>query len=306
MNPFHWSGPSFLLFYFLFGASVILVVWLRNHEVGEEAASGELNLSDPYEIAYLRGGAREVILVAIVKLLQAGVLEQSLLDSVVTVSEPPGGSSPLEREIAGLARTPAAPEDIADRISLQVIADEYRPPLEARGLIHSDESNDNARWRIGLAATVLLMIAVARVAQGLMNHKPVLFLVILAIVSLVALCRVGLPGRRTAKGDSTLWAAESVFAQQREPVADASAAEMALTAAVFGLWALPLVAFPNRDTLFRRSAQSRNRGDGANPPNSSGCGAFTCGSAHSGGGSSCGSGSSCGGSGGCGGCGGGN
>lgn len=75
MNPFELSGPEFLLFYIIFSVVVIgvAVFWRRRAEL--PAAPPKLDLSDPYLIAYLRGGDAEVLRVATVTLIDRGLLK---------------------------------------------------------------------------------------------------------------------------------------------------------------------------------------------------------------------------------------
>jgi hypothetical protein len=64
MNPFDFTGPQFLLFYIIFAGLVItgLVFWRRRAELSP--STPRIDLSDPYLIAYLRGGEEEVARVA--------------------------------------------------------------------------------------------------------------------------------------------------------------------------------------------------------------------------------------------------
>ena len=64
MNPFDLPGPQFLLFYIVFAGLVItgLIFWRRRAE--SSASTPRIDLSDPYLIAYLRGGEKEVRRVA--------------------------------------------------------------------------------------------------------------------------------------------------------------------------------------------------------------------------------------------------
>jgi len=73
MFPFTLTGSEFLIFYALLCAAVIagLVVWRRSKEAGEDA---RVNLSDPYLIACLRGGSQEAVRVAVVSLVDRGLL----------------------------------------------------------------------------------------------------------------------------------------------------------------------------------------------------------------------------------------
>ena len=73
MNPFDLSGPEFLVFYLSLAAVVIgaLVLWRR---ASESAGAPKIDLADPYLIAYLRGGENEALRVALVSLIDRGLL----------------------------------------------------------------------------------------------------------------------------------------------------------------------------------------------------------------------------------------
>ena len=74
MNPFDLYGPQFLAFYAaLTVATMIVVVVLRRRR--ELARWSSVELTDPYLIAYLRGGKNEVIRTAIISLVDRGLLE---------------------------------------------------------------------------------------------------------------------------------------------------------------------------------------------------------------------------------------
>jgi uncharacterized membrane protein YgcG len=62
VNPFYLPGPQFLLFYTIFAGVVICgaIFWRRRAEL--LPSTPRIDLSDPYLIAYLRGGEKEVAL----------------------------------------------------------------------------------------------------------------------------------------------------------------------------------------------------------------------------------------------------
>ncbi|HUQ94935.1 MAG TPA: hypothetical protein VM120_24870 [Bryobacteraceae bacterium] len=64
MNPFDLTGPQFLVFYFVF-ASLILVT-LDQLRRAREGGTVDARLTDPYQIAYLRGGKQAAIQTALV------------------------------------------------------------------------------------------------------------------------------------------------------------------------------------------------------------------------------------------------
>jgi Protein of unknown function (DUF692) len=76
MNPFDLSGQSFLIFYI--GVALIVIITLKL--VIDEAEGGvprALPLSDPYQIAWLRGGTPEAARIAVLSLTDRGLLAVS-------------------------------------------------------------------------------------------------------------------------------------------------------------------------------------------------------------------------------------
>src|SRR5437588_12837497 len=73
MNPLDLRGPEFLLFYlFLIALTPIALMILRR--AAEAGDAPKMELADPYLIAYLRGGENETLRVAIVSLIDRGLL----------------------------------------------------------------------------------------------------------------------------------------------------------------------------------------------------------------------------------------
>ena len=73
MNPFNLPGPAFLAFYVTFGIALIAgacIYWFFRTRRVETPV-----LTNPYEIAYLRGGAAEAVRVAVIGLLERNILE---------------------------------------------------------------------------------------------------------------------------------------------------------------------------------------------------------------------------------------
>src|SRR5580700_9216963 len=73
MWPFHLPGPQFLVFYATFGGLVILAEFLLRH-MAENEDTPKVNLSDPYLIAFLRGGKNETLRVATMSLIDRKLL----------------------------------------------------------------------------------------------------------------------------------------------------------------------------------------------------------------------------------------
>jgi hypothetical protein len=77
MWPFDLRGPDFLVFYLVAGAIVLTAAYLLRH-AGEPEDAPKVNLSDPYLIAFLRGGKNEALRVVTMSLLDRGLLIASV------------------------------------------------------------------------------------------------------------------------------------------------------------------------------------------------------------------------------------
>jgi uncharacterized protein (TIGR04222 family) len=296
MNPFDWPGPQFLAFYALFGAATLALVYQARQwaEAGEPV---RLPSSDPYLIAYLRGGAEDAVRLGVAVLVDRRLLVIGTADTVSMREgvRPMHGSNDLERAILEECEHDTYPRDLLTSHRLQAVARRsYEPLLHRLRLLADAETYQRRLREAGVAVFVLIVVAAIKVAIGISRYRPVSFLVIAAIV-FSALALVLTRGRRTVLGDRVLGDLSSLFDALRDRARElrpyTATNELALLMAVFGLDAVPVVAFPFR-RAFRPAAS-----------NASSCGtAPACGS--SSGGSSCGGGgSSCGGGGGCGGCG---
>jgi uncharacterized protein (TIGR04222 family) len=295
-NPFDLQGPDFLLFYFVLCVAVLVVqgLLIRAAESGEPPA---LALDDPYEIAYLRGGAAEAARVALLSLIDRGILQ-------LRVERPGRGTPrpvilqnptvwhqaprlPLEQAIYTLAEQPVAASTIPSRRTIVEACEVYRQRLAERGLV-PDEAAKDRRWTIFLVSlAVVLGVAGIRLALAWIRHRPnVGFLVIMAVAASFLVARP-LWRRRTRIGDQALQDLSRLFGGLRQRASSltpgAMTADAMLLAAVFGLAALPTGAYGE----LQRSLLPQSGSSGSS------CSSSSCSSG----------GSSCGGGGGCGGCG---
>src|SRR6516165_12471608 len=98
MNPFDLTGPSFLIFYICVALMVIIALKLAIDEA-EGGALRALPLSDPYQIAWLRGGTPEAARVAVLSLIDRGLLAVSGENLVNLSSAQSAVREPIERAI---------------------------------------------------------------------------------------------------------------------------------------------------------------------------------------------------------------
>jgi len=284
-NPLDLRGPQFLLFYLCLGIVVTLAAgWLRRSR--EQVAEPPRPLTDYLEIAFLRGGPGEAIRVAILNLVDRGVL--ALSGEAVTLA--PGQSTahllrPTERAIAARAdQVEKAATLVADREVNGAVHAECHPELVRRGLLPSRTqlASRHGLWILaggGLAFVAGLKIAVA-LARGRSN---VGFLVLLGLAFVVGTFLITHP-RRTAAGSALLADMTTLFgglngrASSLQP--GQSGNDLALLAALYGVSA----AYPVHPEMERLFPQSSSNG-GSSGDSSSGS---SCGSSCGGGGGGCG------------------
>lgn len=302
MNPFDWYGPEFLLFYLFFSVLVIGgMVWLRNKN--EAGPTPKLELSDPYLIAYLRGGANEVLRVAIVSLVDRNLLEAdgSKLKTRAKVSAD-SVRHPIEKALIENFKTESEAKSAFDSYSLEKACEPYRERLERAGLFPNDSIRQARQLLLTIAVLLLVAVALIKIAIGVSHERPVTYLVISMVVAAIIPFFVWSP-RLTARGKSALEDIQSLYRDLRDRShtlrGGGATAEAVMLAAVFGVAALEAEAFAYTRTLFPRAASSSGESSWSSSCGSS-CGSSSDSSSSSSCGSSCGGGG-CGG--GCGGCG---
>jgi uncharacterized protein (TIGR04222 family) len=303
MNPFDLRGPEFLLFYLCFSLVVIIaiVVLRRRAESGD---APRIDLGDPYLIAYLRGGEDEALRVAVISLVGRGML---LMDGhlIHRADHVTSGMAkhPIENEVLKKFGAPGETASVLEATSvlkdsdLRSVLRPYRDKLERAGLMPDASVRRDRRMRLLLALMALGVVGVIKIQIGLSLGRPVGFLVVMMIVTMIVAAVFSFP-RLTSLGKVTLADVTNLYAGLRTQVSSMSpgsaTAELAMIAAVFGIGALAATPFAYAEDIFRR-----NRSDSTGSSCGSSDSSSSCGSS---GGSSDG-GSSCGG-GGCGGCGG--
>lgn len=292
MNPFDLPGPQFLLFYLVLSITVLLVLArVRRARESEFVLSPKVDLSDPYLIAYLRGGKNETLRVATVSLIDRGLI--SVIDTELHTKNEASlkiVQRPIERKLLEKFLIQDEATSIFNDKTLEATCQEYINNLSALGALPDKATNARRTQLFLVSAAVLGSIAGIKIWVALSRGRHnILFLILLAIVSLLISLGVCYPFR-TARGDTLLEDLKNLFSSLKDRAATlrpgGSTSEVALVAAVFGLATLPAENFSYTKSLYPKAATSSSCG--------SSCGSSSCGSSCGGGG--------CGG--GCGGCGG--
>jgi uncharacterized protein (TIGR04222 family) len=330
------SGPEFLMWYAL---AIAAVVWFchwrnRRHDPWRGRPAPPLpEAPDPYRIAWLRGGGREVIRLGVYDLIWHQRLAVEDLQRKRLVPQPGDGDgeplAPLAREILKEIAGPTDPVSLLKGRLPERIDEHCRhfaKEFADQGLLLAPALRFQA-WLGALGAiAAILAVGGVRLAQTLAHgHHNVLGLIFCGLVGSVLILMLGTPrSRLTVRGRDYLRRLELAFAPNGPAAppkrwtpatttadeADATAAQFGLGAlspgllpvALLGVGALEGTAFGAVPEMFPQAARQRG-GDGS----SGGCGTSTscgsttsCGSSGDSGGGGDGGGSGCGG-GGCGG-----
>jgi len=303
MNPFDLRGPEFLLLYFCFSLLVIFAIAILRRRA-ESGPAPKIDLGDPYLIAYLRGGEHEALRVAVISLVDRGmlVMDDQIIRSADHVTDDMV-KHPIEYEVLKKFGDPGDAPSIFKVNNLRSLFLPYRDKLERAGLMPDADVRRDRLMRLLLALMALGVTGVIKIVIGISLGKPVGFLVVMMIAAMVIAFFLSFP-RLTARGKATLTDATNLYSGLRTRVNSFSpgsaSAELAMFAAVFGVAALAATPFGYARTLFPQATSSSSCGSSCGSSDSS----SSCSS--SGGGSSCGGssdgGGGCGG-GGCGGCG---
>lgn len=295
MYPFDLPGPQFLLFYLIFASAVVggLVVWRRRVESSE---TPKIDLSDPYLIAYLRGGAAEALRVATVSLIDRGLLlaEGTLLRRAENAS-PESARRPIEQALLKKYAVGGEVSWMFDDDSLMTVCESYAATLKRAQLLPDENVTQARTIRLVIAAFLLSGVGFTKVLIALeAGRTNVGFLIILTIVAIVVAGVVSFP-RLTESGKTMIEDVQNLYGGLRDRAMflapGGASIEPMMLAAAFGVGALEGEAFAYTETLFPRPKASSSWSTSGGC--SSSCGSSSCGS-------SCGGG--CGG--GCGGCGG--
>jgi uncharacterized protein (TIGR04222 family) len=284
MWPFDLRGPEFLILYLAVCTMVTVAVFLLRHSA-EAVDAPKINLSDPYQIAFLRGGKNETLRVATMSLVDRGLLAAPKKSLEATEGALGKTASPLEQKIVRYF-TPSG--NASSLFKLSDVNPEmwrYEEELTRLGLLPDQDQKGARSLRVGVALLVVLGLAIVKIVVAVnTGHRNIGFLIVLAVVFAVVVVRISRP-RLTRAGERMIADLRTLFGSLKDRSSQlqngASPAEFALMAAVFGMSVVPQAKM-----LFPQAASA----SGSN------CGS-TCGS--SGGGDGGGDGG-----GGCGGCGG--
>jgi uncharacterized protein (TIGR04222 family) len=245
---------ALLLAYGLWGLAINLLLraWLRRPQPGLQA--GAPVLSDPYEIAALRGGADEVVRVAAFALAlrgQARVTDGRLEHA----GEPFAGlqRQAVERAVLEACRTTACSgAQLLGHPAAQAGARAVLATLHARGLLAPEALRPARRRAFLLAALLLAVPAIPLLLRFFGGEGGVLGAVGVLAPAAAGFAWQAAEDMQTAAAVRMLGALDAAHSPLLEGLARAQLTrdETVLAAALYGLAALPAQHYPQAAALF--------------------------------------------------------
>jgi uncharacterized protein (TIGR04222 family) len=279
-------GKEFLLLYAITAVLVYVLVSLsiarRERRTTPEDSR---QIRDPYSIAYLRGGARELLKVVALSLTLRGrlKLEDNELHTVESADPAPADVLPIEQAVLRACAEPAGSEEILR--SAKAATAEYKSELKRRHLLAGREVYVARTVAVLLATAALVALAAAKIVAALAaGHENIEFLLVLAFVAVFFLAR-RVPARLTQAGKDVLKNVRGLFGglkQQRGQLPDSAVGEATLLAAVFGMYSLP-GGLKEWNTLWRSEGGEGPDADGDSGSDSGGGDSSGCGGCGGGG-----------------------
>jgi uncharacterized protein (TIGR04222 family) len=284
MNVFDLPGPQFLQFYLAFGALVGIVacafLWAASRGGGRPPPL----LTDPFQIAWLRGGPLEAARIAVVSLVDRGLL-QVAGSRLTATAHRPRGLHPVESAVlANCFNTGGNAAKVLSAASVRAACRKASEPLIRQGLAPSDEAQRQRVLVAALAGLLVVGVGLVKLVVAIQRGRGnVGFLIVLMIVAAAFFFWVSRPRWRTGQGKRMLADLRRLMSSRKAGIrGKPKTSEIMLFAAAFGLTGLA-----GYSELQAAYAGTRPQSSGSS------CGTSGCGSSSSG----------CGGAGGCGGCG---
>jgi uncharacterized protein (TIGR04222 family) len=291
MNPFDLRGPQFLLFYVLLMIGTWIAIALIRRVIDAEGEEAREKLTDPYLIALLREGPKEMARVAIASLLDRGLLAVTEEGVRTTdVGDAVRVRRDLERTILDHCRTPRLLSTLAEAPEILTVCASREADLQRMGHLPTGAQRVARRALLLGGGGFLLAVAAIKIVVALSRGRTnIVFLLLLMVLAVWVAAALAMP-RQTSRGRRHLGELRNLFeslrlrASQLQP--GGATSELAMLMAVFGATAVTVTSRNSWLTILYPKPQA-SAGDSSCSSSSS------CGSSCSGG---------CGG-GGCGGCG---
>ncbi|GAC1446872.1 MAG: hypothetical protein NVSMB56_09740 [Pyrinomonadaceae bacterium] len=323
-NPLaNMQGPAFLFFYGCIIGLTLVACFLLRRSFDQSAKLPPPPIPtapDPFEIAFLRGGANEVARAVVFALTQRGYLFVTDAKKYSTIARTQTkldlhALHPIELKTYNWFNTPRQPAELFRsnglKDALAPFCKTYEENLQRNNFLSDATMKGRGSASVLICSTLIFTLGgykfFAALAHGRTN---VIFLFIFGIIGLILIYNVGKIPRLTRRGRAYLEKLQTAFEGLKKQVKTKHAKEMTikdnfavvdpmlLAVATFGVATLAGTAYNSYHEAFRLSAQTGGSSCGSScgsPSGSSDSGGSSCSSSDGGG--SCGGGcAGCGGS----------
>jgi uncharacterized protein (TIGR04222 family) len=278
MNPFNLPNLEFLLFYLCFSIVVIIVMVLIRI-LAESGDPPKMDLSDPYLVAYLRGGENESVQVAVISLMDRRILAPQGQKISRTHRAPnPEDLHPIESEVLKKFSIPRIPADIFryHDPQLRSLLDPYNEKLQLAGLISNSDIRRARIMRLVITIIILGLVAMIKTVKDPYDI-PFRLMFLVAIVAMVIAGYCSFP-RLTTRGKRALADIRNLYSGLRTKVNSsipgkpgASTAELAMSAAVFGSAALAGTSLASATDLLSKGISDSSSDSSSSSSSGSSC-----------------------------------
>ena len=283
------SGPQFVWLYIgLLGVALVVAAILRQALRTPSGDPGDVSLDDPYEVAYLVGGGRTAVDVAIVTLVGRNAISITPTRRFAMAGPQAAGADPLERAIlAAIAARASGRLARWQGVSAGALRGACRPELSQLrerlawlGLVMTPGQQAQSRILPALVLVALGAVGLVRLINGAMVNHPIGYLTILLITTGgIALLFAGLGPPRSRRGDRLAVRLQRSNAVLRSSIGGLAAAgaagpDVMLAVALYGP---AVLAGTDLGALSRVLHPSSGGGGGGGGCGGGGCGGGGCG-----------------------------
>jgi uncharacterized protein (TIGR04222 family) len=300
LNPFALHGTDFLMFYAVFSAAILGLLWHRLKLIEARAKNPVPQLKDPYQIAYLRGGANAALHVASVALLDRGLLsvDGRLLQANRERQLEPDRPA-IEQAVLCYFQQAGSPRDLASFSEAVAACQQYESDLRRQGLLADAELNYHRRKVALLACLALLAVGGGKIVLALWQGRHNIGYLVGMTAVFSSSSQILSRRKGTHAGNKMLGDLRTLFNDLRHRAYSMESGqftnELMLVTAVFGITALPATQFPWVKPFLADNSNNNSNSSSCGSDSNSSCSSSSSSSSCSSSSSDSSSSSSCGG-----------
>lgn len=239
------SGPEFLICFTLISLIALGVGRFLSSMRTMGVALPDVNKLDPILFATLRGGWQVVIDVVIVQLIERKIAKITVeaRESRIAIEEPTENLSPVDRVVYHYLLVPKTTSQMKYSNMKSAIESELQPVYRKLENMHLCKTEKEVSQDLMITYLIILCLdvfAFVKICLGVEHHKPILFLILLTVISSFAIFKgINPRARITALGRKYIRVANRHFLWMKEDLTgknaqQASTCSSAIAAAIFG------------------------------------------------------------------------